>query len=302
MHSTWPSPLKKGDFVDIIAPSFGCPVEVLDKIASFLRSWGLIPIIPKDILGSDLLCAQTDKIRFDQLSKAIHNSQSRHIWCLRGGYGASRILPLLKGINPPAAPKLLIGFSDTTCLHIFLNQEWGWPSLHAPPLRSIVTEEVSGESIAFVKDSLFGTAQGKELNIIPLNQAALDSGPIIAPIVGGNLTLIESGLGTFWQAKGGDKIILLEEADEEGYRIDRSLTHLFQAGLFQGAKAVLLGDFIGKQEKDGICLVEPVLERFAKSLSIPVFKIPGIGHGSVNWSLPLGTPVTLEKTRLLYKI
>ena len=295
VSSLWPLPLKKNETIEIIAPAFGYFPEILDKTKAFLSSWGLHPLIPDDIFGYDILCAQTDEIRFNHLYKALHSEKSRYIWCLRGGYGSTRLLSFLKDISPPPAPKLLIGSSDITALHVFLNQKWGWSSLHASVLKSIVMDEVSKASISSLKDLLLGTQTKKKYDhLLPLNNAAFNKQSIDAPIIGGNLTLVESGLGTFWQADAFEKIVFLEEVDERGYRIDRSLVHLSQAGLFENAKAVILGDFMGGEEKDGSSLIEPVLQRFADSLSIPVLKMEGIGHGFVDSPLPLGIPITLE--------
>jgi muramoyltetrapeptide carboxypeptidase len=227
--------------------------------------------------------------------KALHNEKSRYIWCLRGGYGSTRLLSFLKDVPAPATPKLLIGSSDITAFHIFLNQKWGWPSLHAAPLKTVVMSEISEESVSNLKDLLLGAqTKKKHDHLIPLNNAAIQSLSINAPIIGGNLTLVETSLGTFWQVDAFEKIVFLEEVDERGYRIDRSLVHLFQAGIFDHAKAVIFGDFIGGEEKDGSSLIEPVLQRFADSLSIPVLKMEGIGHGVNDLPLPLGIPLILE--------
>ncbi|MBY0282126.1 MAG: LD-carboxypeptidase [Alphaproteobacteria bacterium] len=295
MSFLWPLPLKKNENIDIIAPAFGYFPDILAKIETFFSSWNLCPLIPDDIFGIDVLCAQNDEIRFNHLYKALHNEKSRYIWCLRGGYGSARLLSLLKDVPAPATPKFLIGSSDITALHIFLNQKWGWPSLHAAPLKTIVMNEISAKSVLCLKDLLLGGQTNKKHDhLVPLNHTACQSQSIHAPIIGGNLTLVESGMGTFWQMDAFGKIIFLEEVDERGYRIDRSLVHLSQAGIFDHAKAIILGDFIGGEEKDGSSLIKPVLQRFADSLSIPVLKMEGIGHGFDDSPLPLGVPIILE--------
>ena len=294
MSFAWPFPLKKGEGIEVIAPAFGCSEDILAQVKQFLLSFDLHPLISENIFGKDILCSQKDEIRFRNLYEAFESPRSRYIWCLRGGYGCTRLLPFLMNIPTPSTPKLLIGSSDITALHIFVNQQWGWPSLHAPHLKNIVMKEISEGSVSELKNLLSGTETTKQHNLIPLNKAASEKQSITAPIIGGNLTLVESSLGTFWQVETLEKILFLEEIDERGYHIDRSLVHLCQADLFKKAKAVILGDFIGGTEKDGNSLIEPVLQRFADSLSIPVFKMAGIGHGFVTASLPLGIPVILE--------
>lgn len=295
MPSTWLPPLKPNDIIEIIAPSSGFQPDVIDAVKSVADSWGLQARIPDDLFGDDLLCANSDEMRFQHLKNALYSNDSRYIWVLRGGYGATRLLPMLNELDPPLKPKLLMGFSDITALHIFLNQKWGWPALHGCVASQIARQKVSAESGDLLKSILFGDQKEDfSYSLKPLNASAQKVQSIQASIAGGNLSLVQSSLGTFWQLDGKDKIILLEDVDEKGYRIDRSLNHLYQAGVFSNAKAVILGDFTGAKEDDGTSLVEPVIDRFASSLSIPALRIAGVGHGFVNLPVPFGFPVTLQ--------
>lgn len=104
---------------------------------------------------------------------------------------------------------------------------------------------------------------------------------------------MQTSIGTFWQIDGENKIIFIEEIGERGYRIDRMLEHLHQACIFKDVSAILLGDFIGGTEPNGSSLIKPVLERFAQSCEIPVVKVEGIGHGNINFPIPLGTKAKL---------
>lgn len=301
MSALWPLPFQKSENINIIAPAFGYVPDILEKVESFLKSWDLCPLIPNDIFGEDILFAQSDEVRFDHLYKALHNEESRFIWCLRGGYGSARLLSFLENIPSPSKSKILIGSSDITALHIFLNQKWGWPSLHAAPLKTIVMNDISKESVERLKNLLLkGQMKQRYTSIKPLNGAAEVKRTIHAPIIGGNLTLVETSLGTFWQTDTNNKIIFLEEVDERGYRIDRSLVHLSQAGLFNDAKAIIFGDFLGGEEKDGSSLIQSVLKRFADSLSIPVLKMEGIDHGFNDTPLPLGFPLVLETGKMFH--
>ncbi len=126
--------LAPGDLIDVVAPGFRCSREQLDHGIAFLRQRGLKPRVPAELFGADLLCANTDAQRFAQLRKALYARDSRAVWCVRGGYGAIRIIERLQALKPPAKPKLLIGYSDATTLHQLLNLFWGWPSLHGPLL------------------------------------------------------------------------------------------------------------------------------------------------------------------------
>lgn len=288
-------PLKSGDVVDIIAPASGCHTDVLTKLDQLLASWGLKSNISSDIFGEDLLCANSDEQRFSQLVSAISNSQSKAIWCLLGGYGSTRLIPFLNQLKPIPQKKFFIGFSDITALHIFLQQHWGWTTIHGPSGRQSALNIVSSESVAFLKELLMNEKNSIIYDCLrPLNKHAIASREIYGSIVGGNLSLIQASLGTDWQMDASNKIIFMEEINERAYRVDRILQHLKQAEIFQQAKAIIFGDFIGGVEVDGTCVVQQVLENFAIDSAVPVLQMSGVGHGRDNYPLILGSPVLLN--------
>ncbi len=116
-------------------------------------------------------------------------------------------------------------------------------------------------------------------------------------VIGGNLCLATCTLGTALQIRPQEKILFLEDVDERGYRVDRMLMHLQQANVFEGVKALIFGDFVKGEEKDGTSLIWPVIQRFAKEISIPTFQLPGYGHGSENFPLPFNVPVVFSVMR-----
>jgi len=283
--------LKIGDMVEIIAPASRCSDTQLLEMKELLESWQLTCLVREDIFAKDLLCANTDEARFKQLQNALENPKTKAIFCARGGYGSMRLINKLREIAPPAAAKIFVGMSDTTCLQLYLQQHWGWPTIHG----SCAPDRFSAASIAFLKSILFAdTREISYTGIIPLNQHAKMPRAIECSITGGNLSIIQAGIGTCWQMDGRNQLILLEEIRERAYRIDRMLEHLQQANIFKGAAAILLADFLGGNEPDGSSLTKPVLARFAENCDIPVIKIEGIGHGNTNFAIPLGAPAVLK--------
>lgn len=141
---------------------------------------------------------------------------------------------------------------------------------------------------------LFGEQDQIVLDGSSLNALANQPHRLDACVTGGNLCLVQASIGTSWQLKGAQKIIFLEEVNERGYRVDRMLEHLRQAGIFDNAQAIVFGDFLDGNEPDGSSLVQPVLERFAQQIKIPVIQIAGIGHGYINQPLWLGSSATLQ--------
>ena len=281
--------LKTGDVVEIVAPASRCSDKNLTELKELLLSWQLNCIVDKNIFGNDLLCANTDEIRFNSLKNALLNSESKAVICARGGYGSMRLITELNKVVPPTSQKLFIGMSDATALNLFLQQKWKWPVLHG----ALAPDRFSQESIAAIKSILFGEMDQVEFIGLPLNRSAEKNSVIETIITGGNLSILQTSIGTTWQMDSKNKIIFIEEVGERGYRIDRMLEHLRQANIFKDVSAILFGDFIGGAEPNGSSLIKPVLERFAQNCEIPVVKVEGIGHGNINFPIPLGTNAKL---------
>ncbi len=303
MNKTWAA-LKPGDSVEIIAPaSAGFTSGDLQQAAEFLISLGLNPILPSELKktsqwlidnGSDPFCANTDEYRANHFYEACRNEKSQAIWCMRGGYGSSRLIPLLNPLPPPKTPKLFIGFSDITALHIFMNQKWGWPTIHGKCLFQFIHEPEKHEpSLIEMQQLIFGQPILNYDTLTPLNIQANIAQSITASMTGGNLCLVEHSIGTNWQIETKGKFLFLEDVRERGYRLDRSLEHLYQAGILTGIKALILGDFIPEKEKDGSDFCPYAIRRFAEKLQVPVISFPGMGHGLINHPMPIGTPATL---------
>ena len=282
--------LKAGDSVEIIAPASRSTDHQLASLKALLESWHLCCVVDDAIFGDDLLCAQSDEHRLQQLTKAIQRPETKAIICVRGGYGSMRLIPALMTQPKPDSMKLFVGMSDITALHLFLQKQWQWSTIHG----ALNVDKFSPESINALKALLFGESEQMILEGSPLNVLAQKPHCLDAEVTGGNLCLVQASIGTPWQLNGADKIIFLEEVNERGYRVDRLLEHLRQAGIFDHARAIVFGDFLDGNEPDGSSLVQLVLARFAQEIKIPVIQIPGIGHGYINKPLWLGTPATLQ--------
>lgn len=294
--------LKKGDVVDILAPGFATTDELLKKSVQSLKKWGLVPRVPEDIFGKDLLCANTAEKRFEQLRGALQAEDSKAIWFLRGGYGSLQLLPFLKKMKKPGKQKLIVGFSDITSLHLFFTQEWGWSAIHGPVL-SLLTGRSSLGMTAEMKRLTFGQQREVEFRSLKaMNDAARKKQKIQAKITGGNLTVAASHLGTDFAAKTKGKILFFEEVGERAYRIDRLLRQWQMAGAFSGVKAIIFGQFIGGKDPDGKDRIPALLKVFAEDMKIPVFKGLPCGHEKKQRPLPLNTKATLstgEKAHLI---
>ena len=292
------TPLIPGDIIDIIAPASGVETHQMKRVTAFVKTFGFTPRIHKDICGSTPYYAHEDNYRLTQLLEALSAPDSKAVWCLRGGYGCTRLIPKLLAAPAPEICKLVIGFSDITALHLVFNQHWHWPTLHAPVLFQAIENLVDDVSLAALKNILLGTVPDLTYTpLIPLNAHAKCDGRIQSSIIGGNLSLLVSSLGTDWQLRPSGQILFIEEVSERGYRIDRMLTHLSHAHVLDHVKAILFGDIIGGDEQNGSNFVTHALTSFAAHCPVPVLQCKLFGHGKRNLPLPLYTAANLTLGR-----
>ncbi|MBI2706766.1 MAG: LD-carboxypeptidase [Proteobacteria bacterium] len=281
--------------VSLIAPSSPSPQEDVDLTKQYLEDLNIRVTVPPDLLGKDLLCAHQDEVRFAHLKNALQDPSVDIVWLLRGGYGLTRLIQDLLKMKRPNKEKLFIGFSDGSVLHVFLNQKWNWPSLHGPGASQLSRAKVGQKTIEatlqFLKE---GMRSYSPPVLTPFNNPARKISSLSGSLAGGNLCLLTCSLGTDWQLNSSGKILFLEDIDERGYRVDRMLMHLEQARTFEGVQAIILGDFVRGNEANGTSLIHPVLKRFAENTPLPVFSLPGCGHGDENFPLPFNTPLTFS--------
>ena len=274
--------LRAGDLIEIIAPGSHTSPENLENGAKVLRSWGYRVTYDENLLKPELFLSDTDENRFKSFSKAMNNPESKAVWCLRGGYGSIRLLPLIEKMRIPKIKKLLIGLSDISSLHAILNQKWNFPTLHGPLLDRLALNILNPANVHELREVLENPVYVAAFeNLIPINNAAKKAKTIKARIVGGNLMVVASTLGTPTQLKTANRILFLEELAERSYRIDRCLQQMKQAGLFKEVKAVVFGDFTNCNEPNKDNHVAQVLENFFSTLNIPAFKGIQSGHGEI---------------------
>ena len=287
-------PLVKGDLIDIVAPGSSTDPAVLQKACAILQSWGYRTRVASDLMKPQLFLSNSDSYRFKSLKKALLAKDSKAVWCLRGGYGSIRLVPYLSKLEKPQHKKLLIGLSDITTLQIFLAQKWNWPSVHGPLLDRIGLESLPTENQQELKALLEGNLLKTEWHgLKPLNKAAEKSKRLDGAVTGGNLVVVTSSLGTPIQINADHKILFLEELNERGYRIDRCLQQLDQAGVFNRVQAVILGDFLKCHEPDGSDISFQTLQEFFKTRKVPAFYGLPLGHGIQQRPLVFNTKATI---------
>lgn len=277
--------LKRGDIVDIVAPASACSEEHFRMGVKWIESMGFKPRFNAHLLQPDLYLSNSDSFRFQDLKKALYAKDSKAIWCLRGGYGSFRLWPDLLKLSKKAPPKVFIGLSDITSMHQFLNQKWGWPTLHASLLDRVGQNKLPAD----VEQELVQVITGEKnavsfSNLTAMNALASKKKVIKGTVRGGNLCTFMVSIGTKLQPKYQKKdnvILFFEDIGERGYKVDRFLQHLSQADAFKNVAAIVFGDFVDGLESNGQSLVQETLMRFAKQTKIPVFSGVETGHGVI---------------------
>lgn len=296
MAKSWGA-LREGDVIDLVAPASACTVSEIKASIKVVKGWGFEPRLPKNLFNGDKLLAHTDRVRFQQLKKAIENKSSKAIWCVRGGYGSIRLLPEMRSIKPPKTPKVLLGYSDITTLHAWVDQKWGWSSLHSPLFDRLGTGLLAAPQLKRLEKILKGEVEELKFNNLkPLNAAARKVTTLRAPIVGGNMVTWISHLGTDLTTSARGKFLFLEEIGERPHKVDRMLTQLELTGSLKGCRGILLGDFLVRPEDKGL-LWNSVIPRFTDNTKIPVFKGIPSGHGKIQRTLPLNTKAKVIKSK-----
>ena len=288
-----PPYLKAGDTVAIVAPSgvLKNRTKEVDQAKAILKSWGLHVVIGQHLFNQANHFAGTDDERCEDFQKALDDPKISAIWCARGGYGTVRILDKLDYTKFKQNPKWLIGYSDITALHNQVHNA-GVESIHALMCTSLQDDlETIKETVSTFKDAIFGKPLSYTLEGSKYNK----TGKATAPIVGGNLTMIHTMLGSKTSIDTSGKILFIEEIGEYKYHIDRMLQSLKRAGYFKNCKGVIIGD-ITKLRKNttlwGTSIEQLVLDALA-DYDFPIaFNMPA-GHEKDNRAMILGRTVDL---------
>lgn len=284
--------LKPGDTIGILAPGSCMDKEEIGKAVSNLKRWGYKVKLGSSCTAAYGYFAGTDAQRAADINKFFLDDSVDGILCMRGGYGSVRVLNKLDYEAISKHPKQFIGYSDITALHTALGEMANLVTIHGPMGVSLRNEKVKKE---FTGVNFF---KGIEGNLYP-GELPLPEGTelkTIAPgeaegiIVGGNLSILTSMVGTPYELKEDGALLFIEDVDEYTYRVDRMLQQLWQSGLLSRVSGVLVGDFTDADaDYDGQAfLLDEVLSYYAKLTGKPWIKGIPAGHEKDNVYLPFG--------------
>ncbi|HEY3392481.1 MAG TPA: LD-carboxypeptidase [Lacipirellulaceae bacterium] len=304
-----PKALRRGDSISVVVPAGPVNRERIDRSLGRLQNRGFRTKTYGDIYRSWGYLAGDDKTRADELMAAFRDPETTAVWCARGGYGISRLLDRIDFDLIRRHPKVLIGFSDITALHLAIHQRTDLVTFHGPNLQDGFggQEEMPAASEAalwqaILADAQSNTTQGYIYDFTALEKVelrTLQGGASRGRLVGGNLSVLAGLMGTPFEIDTAGRILFFEEVGERLYRIDRYLSQLWLGGKLQAAAGVLLGSFSYSDDEpaESQDAVAALLNDSFGRLEVPVLAGFPAGHAKLNFTLPIGALVEIDASK-----
>lgn len=291
--------LNFGDTIGLIAPSgaFRTP-GALDAAIAETERMGFRVKVGESCRARYGYLAGSDEIRARDVNNMFLDDEVDAIVCIRGGYGTMRILDQLDYEAIAAHPKIFVGFSDITAMHIAILEKTGLVTFHGPMAVSNWSDGPLGD---FCRESLYRAVMHAEpvgdlVNPPEYPRLTVNPGVCEGQLVGGNLTLIAGTIGTPWQLDTTGRIIFIEDVGERTYCLDRMLTQMRLAGMFDKCAGVVFGDFADCpiEYPEFGCSLEQIINDVVKPCGKPIFIGLRCGHCTPKLTLPLGVKCRLD--------
>ena len=300
-----PPVLKPGDTAGLITPSsYVSDPDRLQLAERTIRYFGLRPKFGRNVRQRAGYLGGSVEERLDDLHAAFRDPEVKAVFCIRGGYGTEQLLDGIDYGLIRRNPKIFLGYSDITALHIAIHQRTGLVTFHGPVVLSAFSEYTQ----RWFRKALFSSEpMGAVTN--PDDSGALRPAHMLRTVrggrargrlIGGNLTLIATTMGTPYEIDTRGRILFLEDVDEEPYSIDRMLTQLRLAGKLEQAAGVIFGECNNCKPREfrpsyeSTFSVGEVVDRILGPLKIPVLSGLTFGHTDDQATLPEGVMATLD--------
>jgi muramoyltetrapeptide carboxypeptidase len=285
--------LGPGSSIALIAPASPFDADLYERGVQTLLKTGYVVVPGKNVFKKESYLAGSDLERLQDLTEAVLDPKIEAIICIRGGYGSGRLLPHIPFSSFRRNPKLFIGHSDITFLHLGLTSRAGWITFHGPNLSGMTETPQRTASLLKVLsgEASYEWTLDREQVIRP--------GAVQGPVLGGNLSCLTRLIGTPYMPDMTGALLLVEDCGEALYRLDRMMNHLKQAGILPLLGAILLGEFDRCAENEDICRM--VMDNTSE-YDFPVIQGLPFGHGNRNEVIPLGAPFVLDTDERVLKI
>ncbi|TYS67780.1 LD-carboxypeptidase [Sutcliffiella horikoshii] len=305
MEKIKPKRLQKGDTIGIVAPA--SPhynrSDIIRGIET-LEEWGFRVVVGENVHNKHEYLAGTDEERAHDFNEMFRNDQVDAVFVTQGGYGSARMLRYIDFELVRNNPKIFIGYSDITSIHLAIQKYTGLVSFHGPGMAGFNSEDLTDYRKEFLFKALMETEPIGEIRKANekkwINQ--INKGEAEGELVGGNLTLVCASLGTPYEIDTKGKILFLEEVWSEPWNIDHMFTHLLHAGKLQEAAGIVIGECTlcePKKMDPGFHVtfsLEDILYDFIEPLGIPAIHGLPIGHTEDLATLPMGVNAYLDAT------
>jgi len=297
-----PAKLKTGDVIGIIAPA-SAPVDPtkLENGIRYIEKNGFRVELGKNISKIDGYLAGTDQERADDLNLMFKTKNVKAIFCLRGGYGASRILDKINYKLIRSNPKILVGYSEITALQLAILQKSGLVTFAGP----MVATDFGNEITSYTEDFFWRiVSSNKKIGRLKYPDddklVSITKGGATGRIIGGNLSVFVALIGTDYFPDLKGRILMIEEVDELPYKVDRLLNQLRLLKVFKQIKGIILGRFVDCIEHDTskrTLTLGEVMEDYMKELKIPVLYTFPHGHIKDKVTVPFGINIKMNASK-----
>lgn len=292
----YPKQLKMGDTVGIICPSSAIPSDKIEKVKSCVENMGYKTKLADNLdkVFAGYMAGDGDE-RAKWVNRMFADPEVDAIFCVRGGDGSSRLMPYLDYEIIKANPKIFVGYSDVTNIHMALNQICGMVSFHGPMISSNMIDGLTDEESTSFFDTINAESDFDYQNPKGYEIKKLKGGKAIGNLVGGNLSLLSASIGTSFEVESEDNILFIEEVCEPMSKIEKWIFHLRNAGKLDKCRGIVLGQFTKVENAEEPSYDENEVTLAAlRNLDIPVVCNVQSGHGKPMMTLPLGTLCTLD--------
>ncbi len=294
-----PPALSVGDTVAVVAPASNIKADYLARGVAELERLGFRAKYDPGILDKARYTAGSDERRAKELTQAFTDPEIKAVWAARGGYGAMRLFKLLDEDALRQHPKVFIGYSDMTALHLYFYRRFGWVTFHGPmPAKDLAGGEAHYDRETLIKAITAATPLG-EIRSTRTETLHRGAGRVSGRLLGGCLSLIAAMMGTPDELDTRGSILFIEDTATRPYAIDRMLQQLKLAGKFDEVRGIVFGEMTDcVQHADQGYRIQDVLAECTADLNVPViFGLPS-GHSPLgNLTLPLGVMATLDADR-----
>lgn len=302
-----PPALRPGDTIAFVAPAAAVRMNHVATAKQRLEDRGYKVVFADDLGRRSAYLAGSDERRAEELQAALADPEVDAVFPVTGGFGVTRLLHRLAFDAFQDQPKVVIGFSDITALHLALHTKAKWVTFHSPnPQWGLGSEDgMQPDAEHYFWTLLEQDLRQKQGVTAPvLVYRTVDAYPVRAvapgvasgPLVGGNLTLIASTMGTPYEIDTRGKVLFIEDIDEAPYRIDRYFAQLRDAGKLDDCAAVVVGQFTDCEADEGkpSFTIDQLVEQYFADLGVPVIANFPAGHVKTNLTLPLGVRVEVD--------